>query len=107
MKHSPAKAYKIALIIIFSLLCLVCLGAETIIQQIDGRGVYVKTVPRGAKVFIDGIERGTSPLKIENIISGTHTILIKKDYYEDWERTISIAGGGRLFISIDLTRSQN
>jgi hypothetical protein len=97
---------KIALFFIFALTCLVCLGAETIIKQIEGRGVYVKTVPRGAKVFIDGIERGRSPLKIENIISGTHTILIKKDYYEDWERKLSIAGGSQLYISVDLTRTE-
>jgi hypothetical protein len=96
----------IALFFIFGFICLVCLSAETIIKQDAGRGVYVKTVPRGAKVFIDGIERGVTPLTIENIVSGTHTILIKKDYYENWERKVSVAGGNRLYIAVDMTRAE-
>jgi hypothetical protein len=96
----------IALFFIFGCICLVCLNGETIIKQDAGRGIYVKTVPRGAKVFIDGIERGVTPLTIENIVSGTHTILIKKDYYENWERKVSVAGGSRLYIAIDMVRTE-
>jgi hypothetical protein len=54
-------------------------------------------------VFIDGLERGRTPLFAGDLAPGTHTILITKDYYENWERRLSFPASGRLNLLIDLT----
>jgi hypothetical protein len=77
--------------------------AETVIEQRGaGRGLRITTEPEGAKVYVDGIERGQTPLVLEDIIAGTHTIRLTRDYYEDWERSVSFSAGALLSVSVDL-----
>jgi hypothetical protein len=64
--------------------------------------LIVRSNPRGAKVFIDGIERGATPLRLENILPGRYFVRLEKDgYVERWFR-VTIRSGSLLEVSIAL-----
>jgi hypothetical protein len=71
-------------------------------EEIEGRGLVVRTEPDQAKVFIDGMERGLSPLTLNSISGGVHVIRITKDGYGDRVFQVTIPASGRLVVSIEL-----
>lgn len=53
----------------------------------------VTTTPAGASVFIDGTERGISPVTIRDLSVGSHTLLLKLDGYQDLSAPVTIITG--------------
>lgn len=59
-------------------------------KMIDLRKIKFSTEPQsGATVYIDGIEKGTTPLSLKLPV-GTYKVLIKKDNYKDFSETINL-----------------
>jgi hypothetical protein len=52
-----------------------------------------ESTPSGARVFVDGIERGASPLSIEKLSEGAHTLRIDADGFTEWRSTIEVTTG--------------
>ena len=63
--------------------------------------LVVDSTPGGADISIDGAFVGNTPSTL-NSTSGTHSILIQKDGFQDWTRKIAISGG-TVHISANLT----
>ncbi|MDR3355739.1 MAG: PEGA domain-containing protein [Spirochaetaceae bacterium] len=78
------------------------LGAETRIVETAGSGVLVESTPSAATVFVDGIERGLTPLTLGGASPGVHTLRVTKDWYVDWTARITVPARGRLELFIDL-----
>ena len=55
--------------------------------------VYVDSRPRGAKVFIDGKEVGTTPLKMPEISIGAHVVRLELKDHHTWTSSVRIAAG--------------
>ncbi len=55
----------------------------------------------GAKVYIDGIYRGDTPLNVTLPI-GTHKLLFKMEGYSDKERTVTLMSGDVKTINVDM-----
>ena len=55
-------------------------GGEAHIATSFGE-VFIKTDPKGAEIFVNGISRGTSPLVADEVPLGTVRITAKKDNY--------------------------
>ena len=53
----------------------------------------IKTVPSGAKVYIDGEEIGTSPVGNYEVVSGYHTVKILADGYKVYENEYYVDEG--------------
>ena len=53
----------------------------------------ITTIPAGAAVYLDGVQRGVSPTVIPGIPQGTHTILLKLDGYNDLSKPVYVTGG--------------
>ncbi|AXI24711.1 serine/threonine protein kinase [Methanofervidicoccus sp. A16] len=64
--------------------------------------LYIRSDPSGAKVYIDGYYKGTTPLTVE-VSPGTHTIKIKKDGYKDYSDTVYVSSGDSKTINAKLT----
>ncbi|MFH1547381.1 MAG: PEGA domain-containing protein [bacterium] len=59
--------------------------------EIERTGVItVETIPRRATIYVDGKEKGKSPKAITDLTEGEHTVLIKKDGYQDWSMTVTV-----------------
>ncbi len=63
--------------------------------------LVVDSTPAGADINIDGAFVGNTPSNV-NSTSGTHTILIHKDGFQDWTRKIAVSGGS-IHIAATLT----
>ncbi|MDR1618794.1 MAG: PEGA domain-containing protein [Treponema sp.] len=76
--------------------------ARDAVEEMEGRGLLVRSNPAGAKVFIDGAERGLSPLSLNAIISGEHEILLTREGYRDRRLKVIVPAAGRLVVSLKM-----
>lgn len=64
----------------------------------------VRTNPRGAEIFVDGVATGqVSPARVE-ISSGTHSIELKLNGYQDVKRPVQASEGGTVMVGAELHR---
>jgi PKD repeat protein len=56
--------------------------------------ISVTSSPTGASVNLDGWDKGTTPVILEQVKAGSHTITLKKTGFEDSVHTVTVTGGG-------------
>ncbi len=72
------------------------------IEEDEGTGLRIVTDPSGADVFIDGIRKGRTPLRILELRPGAHSVQVKKDGYRQRQEIILVRETGRLSIFMEL-----
>ncbi|MDR1278626.1 MAG: PEGA domain-containing protein, partial [Treponema sp.] len=72
------------------------------LEETAGSGLVIRTKPIGARVFIDGIERGQSPLVMNNLKEGEYYIRLVKEGYRERRFKITLSASSRLVVSIEL-----
>jgi serine/threonine protein kinase len=55
--------------------------------------IYVDSRPRGARVFIDGKEIGTTPVQIPGIRIGSHVVRLQLADHRIWSNSVSVSAG--------------
>ena len=65
----------------------------------SGGGLTVMSSPVWATVYLDGVEKGVTPLTINDPATGSHIIQLKRTGYDDWESTVDVQGGTAKTIS--------
>ena len=65
--------------------------------------LQVQTHPQGAEVFVQNERIGLSPLRLENVASGTIKLELRKSGFDKLTRTIELAPGQVFQLDIDLT----
>ena len=60
--------------------------------------ISVSSIPSGARVYIDGVYKGTTPLFI-SVEEGRHTIKLTKEYYYDVEESVFVKIGEITYVS--------
>jgi len=58
--------------------------------------LQLNSVPSGASVYVDGTQQGSTPVLLRTLSTGSHTIVLKMNGYQDYSKTVSIPGGGFL-----------
>ena len=49
--------------------------------------IYVSSQPSGARVFLDDVDRGQSPIELKNVLVGSHDVkLVLKNYNEEHQK---------------------
>ena len=71
-------------------------------EEIAGKGLVVRTNPAGVKVFIDGMDRGLSPVTIENLPPGEHSVRLYKEGYNERQFNVTLFNNSRLLVSIEM-----
>ena len=64
--------------------------------------LVVRTRPEGARVTVDGIGWGTSPLSIRHLPPGDKRIRVSKPGYGSNERVVAVTAGNRESVLIAL-----
>lgn len=87
-------------------------GCATIVHLGGSEDVKVSSEPVGAKVIVDGAERGVTPIEVDLERKKTHTVVLSKDGYKDSTKQIQsqlswwLAGnaifGGLIGLVVDL-----
>lgn len=76
----------------------------TPLQVPAGSGVVqINSEPSGANIFIDNSCVGITPLTIPSVSSGSHTILIRLNGYQDYQNTFNLSPGQTAQIQVALT----
>src|SRR5207245_2112711 len=79
---------------------------EADIQKLDGRVAYIEIATNvdGAQVLVDDVPVGTSPLKSSVIVNaGPRRVSISKPGHAVTARNVTVAGGDRIKVSLDMT----
>ncbi|MDP2797769.1 MAG: PEGA domain-containing protein, partial [Methanoregula sp.] len=61
--------------------------------------LYILSDPINAKVVLDGLYRGNTPLTLNNLASGTHIVELDHAGYYDWKSTVDVPVGGTKTVS--------
>jgi len=69
----------------------------------SNQGINVSSKPAGAKVLLDGLAKGFTPLSLNGIASGIHILEIEYTGYTSWKSTIDVPETGIKEISVNLT----
>jgi PKD repeat protein len=75
-------------------------------QPGSGGSIIITSNPSGANVYLDGKTSGTTPLTLQNVNPGTHTILLTMQGYTDASRTVDVAEGAQDQISVDMIKGK-
>jgi hypothetical protein len=69
----------------------------------SNQGINVSSKPAGAKVMLDGLAKGVTPISLNGIASGIHILEIGYTGYTSWKSTIDVPETGIKEISVNLT----
>ncbi|MCK5109121.1 MAG: PEGA domain-containing protein, partial [Methanosarcinales archaeon] len=56
--------------------------------------ISITTEPSGASAYLDGTHMGKTPISLDDIVSGSHTIKLTKPGYNSKTLTLSLSAGG-------------
>jgi hypothetical protein len=61
--------------------------------------LYILSDPTNAKVVLDGVYRGNTPITLNNLASTTHIVELDHAGYYDWKSTVDVPAGGTKTVS--------
>jgi hypothetical protein len=73
-----------------------------IVEEVEGRGLIVRSDPSRATVYINGIERGLTPFIFETIAPGDYGIRLTKDGYGERWVWVRVQENSRLEVTLNL-----
>jgi hypothetical protein len=79
---------------------------SAILKETDtdvNQGLDISSNPGGAKIILDGVEKGVTPKTLNNIAPGIHIIEIGYPGYNSWKSTIDVPETKIKVISVNLT----
>ena len=78
-------------------------GTSSTVAPAGTGSLTVTTTPAGAAVYIDGDFRGLAPLVVSGLATGSHTVILKLEGYQDLSAPVSITAGTMNEFSTGLT----
>jgi hypothetical protein len=69
-------------------------------EETAGRGLLIRTDPTGVRVFINGVDRGLTPVSIDNLSPGEHNVRLVREGYRERRFNITLFENSRLTASI-------
>ncbi|RME25244.1 MAG: PEGA domain-containing protein [Deltaproteobacteria bacterium] len=68
-------------------------GAARAVRQVRSGSLEIESVPAGASVYVNGEEKGATPLKLNDLPLGIElTVRLKKEGFEDFVRPVVLTG---------------
>jgi hypothetical protein len=56
--------------------------------------IYLKSDPKQVNVFLNNdLKASKTPVKLENLENGRYDVEVKKDNYQDWQKTLTVENG--------------
>ena len=65
--------------------------------------IWVRSVPSGANIYLDGIYRGSTPMTIGNLAAGDHTVRLRRTGYQEYSTVVTVPAGGTAELQPTLT----
>ena len=74
-------------------------GASSIVTEMTYGNLDISTMPSGANILLDGIEKNVTPQTIEKIETGPHNLVLVYPGYETLQKRVMIEEGKTIVIS--------
>lgn len=99
--------HKKRIFILLLLLCVIFLQKTfaDAYEERDGKGLLVMSNPSNVRVFINGIDRGYTPLSLPDISPGSYIIWLRRETYEDRRIAVTVPRQGRIVVSLSMEKS--
>ena len=68
--------------------------------------ISASSKPDGARVFLDGVDKGESPLTMDKIRKGTHIVLFSKSGYSDCKKEVVVNADQTTTVHCDLKKHE-
>jgi formylglycine-generating enzyme required for sulfatase activity len=68
--------------------------ARFVMERLPGRVAVEASPARGVRVFVDAVERGTTPLEPLEVPAGEHELALRAEGYLPFTTRLTVAGGG-------------
>ena len=75
-------------------------------EETAGRGLVIRSNPAGARVFINGVEYGLTPITLNSLAPGGYSISLVKENYTSRNFDVTLFSTGRLVVSIKMEQPQ-
>jgi hypothetical protein len=75
-------------------------------EETAGRGLVIRSNPAGARVFVNGVERGVTPITFSSLAPGEYNIRLVRENYLDRNFDITLFAASRLTASIKMEQPQ-
>ena len=76
-----------------------------IYEEKEGRGLYIRSNPSGARVFIDGIEMGRTPLYLETLRPGSCFVRLEREGYQDRRFRVVVRSGSVINVLLEMNKA--
>ncbi|PKL64530.1 MAG: hypothetical protein CVV32_07555 [Methanomicrobiales archaeon HGW-Methanomicrobiales-3] len=81
----------------------VCGLTFTILSSTTANGsIYFTSSPSGATVYVDNVNKGTTPFTLENVIPDYYNIKMQRTSYLDWAQRIQVTAGNETNVNAAL-----
>ena len=81
----------------------VFIEARQMNEDISAGAISVSTQPAGVRVFVDGKYRGLSPLSLENVAPGAHTVVAETTGYWESIEQVDVESEEKSMVELELT----
>jgi len=75
------------------------------LEVAEGQGLVVRSHPPGARVFVDGIERGRTPLRLENLVPGRYAVRLESVGYVSRLFRVTVRAGSVVDVSLRMEQA--
>lgn len=77
---------------------------ETVeIEKVLTGEISVVSIPREVEVYLDGIQKGITPVTLKNIEPGVYRLTLQKEGYEYWDKDIEISAQSAFEVVVNLS----
>jgi hypothetical protein len=64
--------------------------------------IDISSSPTGASIYVDGSYIGTTPGTADDLVEGSHKVLLQKSGYTDWAKMVKVTEGDTTIVDADL-----
>jgi hypothetical protein len=76
-------------------------------EAVKGDGsLYINSIPIGSTIYLNGRELGATPLTVENISVGNHSLMLALAGYETFSTKVEVVAGKNTFIYQNLEKTK-
>jgi len=80
---------------------------ESTLEAATSGSLMVSSTPPGGFVYLDSVMVGNTPLTLDSVPAGSHTVEIRSDSYAPYTETVVITSGQQISIAPQLKKSSN
>jgi len=84
---------------------LVAISISSIPVSALGGDISISTTPSGARIHLDDVNKGVTPVIIKDVLPGSHAIKLTFNGYDDWTTIIDVVEGSTNTISVTLNKT--